>query len=296
MQVLGFPACSRQAADLARVLGVRCDTVEVHHFPDGESRVRLAEKVAGRAVLFCTLDRPNARLVELLLAAAAARERGAAHLTLVAPYLCYMRQDKAFRPGEVVSQRVIGRFLAGLFDRVVTVDPHLHRVATLGEAVPARDAVCLSAAPLIGRFLAARGGRPLLLGPDEESAQWVSAAAAAGGLDFAVGRKERLGDREVRVRLPEVPCAGRAVVLVDDVAATGRSLAETARQVLERGARSVAVLVTHPVFAGDAEAQLRSAGAGPLWSTDSISHPTNVISLAPLLADALRDGLPAERD
>ncbi len=87
-----------------------------------------------------SLDRPNDKLIELLLAAEAARELGARHLTLVAPYLCYMRQDAAFRPGEAVSQRIDGRFLARSFDAVVTVDPHLHRTARLGDAVPAARA------------------------------------------------------------------------------------------------------------------------------------------------------------
>jgi ribose-phosphate pyrophosphokinase len=297
MRILGFPASARQAEDLATTLGVPCTRVDVHHFPDGESRVRLPDELADRLVLFCTLDRPNTKLIELLLAASAARERGVRHLTLVAPYLCYMRQDIAFRAGEVVSQRVVGRFLAGQVDRVVTVDPHLHRVSTLAAAVPAHETVSLSAAPLIGRFLAARSDRPpLLLGPDEESIQWVSTAAAAGDLDYAVARKERRGDRQVEVVLPALSFEGRTVVVVDDMAATGRTLAAAARQVLARGARSVAVLVTHPLFAGDAEAHLRAAGVDGVWSTDSISHPTNVISLAPLLADALRDEGPAGRD
>ena len=105
-------------------------TVERHRFPDGESRIRLPERLAGRVVVFARLDAPNDKLVELMLLARTARELGATELSLVAPYLCYMRQDVAFVPGEAVSQRIVGRFLAGLFDEVITVDPHLHRVAT----------------------------------------------------------------------------------------------------------------------------------------------------------------------
>lgn len=296
MQILGFPGSVRQAGEVAATLGVAFDAVDVHHFPDGESRVRLPAALARHVVLCCTLDRPNGKLIELLLAADAARARGVRHITLVAPYLCYMRQDKAFHAGEVVSQRVIGRFLADRVDRLVTVDPHLHRVATLGEAVPAAETVSLSAAPLIGRFLAARSERPVLLGPDEESGQWVSVAAEAGQLEFSVGRKQRRGDHDVSIVLPDMPFDDRPVVIVDDVAATGRTLATAARQVLARSARSVAVLVTHPVFAGDAEAHLRAAGVTAVWSTDSIAHPTNVIALAPLLAEALRAELPFAAD
>ncbi|MBN4688417.1 ribose-phosphate pyrophosphokinase-like domain-containing protein, partial [Escherichia coli] len=132
---------------------------------------------------------PNEKLVELLLLAPAARELGAQRLWLVAPYLAYMRQDMAFSPGEVVSQRQVGRWLASVFDGLITVDPHLHRVATLVEAVPLAQAQVLSAAPLLAQTVAARRPGALLLGPDEESEQWVRQAAAAAGLQAAVCRK-----------------------------------------------------------------------------------------------------------
>ena len=76
----------------------------------GQSQ-RLDQRLDGphlpdRVILCRSLDRANDKLVELLLAAEAARASGASRLTLVAPYLCYMRQDKAFEPGEVVSQKL----------------------------------------------------------------------------------------------------------------------------------------------------------------------------------------------
>src|SRR5690606_12123678 len=110
-----------------------------HRFPDGELRLRLPATLPAAVVLFRGLHQPNEKLVELLLTARTARGAGARHLTLVAPYLAYMRQDMAFAPGEAVSQRIVGDFLAQLFDAVITVDPHLHRVARLDEAVPVRD-------------------------------------------------------------------------------------------------------------------------------------------------------------
>ena len=288
MIVLGFPGSTRQAMALASRMSARYAQVEVHRFPDGESRVSLPAELPDRAILYCSLDHPNDKLVELMLAAATARELGVRHLTLVAPYLCYMRQDKAFHPGEAVSQRVVGLFLAERVDRVVTVDPHLHRVAALAEAVPARETATLSAAAQMGGFLAGRSGSPVLLGPDEESAQWVSVVAAVAGLRFGVARKQRRGDRSVRIELPDLSFAGADVVLVDDMAATGRTLCAATREVLAAGASSVNVLVTHPLFVGDAEADLHSAGVEAVWSTDSITHPSNVIFLDGILADALR--------
>ena len=285
----------REAAErLAREAGLTPACIERHRFPDDELRLRLPVDGGGGlplgVVLFRSLVRPNEKLVELLFAARTARALGVRHLTLVAPYLAYMRQDIAFHPGEVISQRVLGEFLAGLFDAVITVDPHLHRVASLAEAVPTRHAVALSAAPLLADLIAARcgGAAPVLIGPDAESAQWVGAAAARHGFEHAVCSKRRHGDHEVDVELPPLELRGRAVVLIDDVASSGRTLAQAARLLLQAGAARVDVAVTHALFADDALQTIRDAGVGQVWSTDCIAHPTNSVAIAPLLAAALQ--------
>lgn len=261
--------------------------IERHRFPDGELKLRVPTPVPQRVAIWRGLQQPNEKLVELLLAARTARELGACHLALVTPYLGYMRQDIAFSPGEAVSQRIVGAFLAGLFDAVITVDPHLHRVATLGEAVPVRQPVVLSGAPALADWIALRRPGALLLGPDAESAQWVAQAAARHGNDSAVCRKVRSGDRSVEVVLPAVALSGRSVVILDDVASTGHTVAQAARLLLAAGAASVDVAVTHALFAGDALQLLRDAGVGEVWSCDCIPHASNVVSMAPLLAQAL---------
>ncbi|MFO1279307.1 MAG: ribose-phosphate pyrophosphokinase [Burkholderiaceae bacterium] len=275
------------AMRLAQACAIPLSTVERHRFPDGELRLRLPATLPGRVVLLRTLDRPNDKLVELLLAAHTARSLGAKHLTLVAPYLAYMRQDIAFHPGEAISQRIVGRFLADLFDAVITVDPHLHRVATLQEAVPVAQAIVLSGAPLLADLIAERRPGALLLGPDSESAQWVSQAAERHGFAHAVCTKRRHGDHAVDIELPEVPLAGRPVVLVDDVASTGQTLAQAARLLRATGAATVDIAVTHALFAGDAVERLRGAGVGEIWSTDCIAHPSNAVFMADALAGAL---------
>lgn len=285
--ILGFPDYAGQGEQLARALDRPFATIDVHRFPDGESRVTLPPDLPERVVLCRSLDRPNDKLVELLLAARTARGLGARHLTLVAPYLCYMRQDIAFHPGEAVSQRIVGGFMAELFDAVYTVDPHLHRIDRLEEAIPTGEAVALSAAPALAAFLAERTENPLLVGPDEESEQWVRAIAGPAGLDYAVARKERLGDREVQVHLPEAEYAGREAVLVDDMASTGRTLMAVARALREAGAAPVHCLVTHALFGDDVTAALHESGIERVWSTDSIGHPSNAVPLAQTLARAL---------
>lgn len=276
------------ALRLADAAGMAPHPIERHRFPDGEIQLTLPAHLPARVALLRSLHQPGEKLTELLLAAPTARQLGAQHLSLVAPYLAYMRQDKAFAPGQAVSQRIFGPWLASLFDAVITVDPHLHRVAALAEAVPARQAISLSAAPLLGDWIAQRRPGAFLLGPDSESSQWVKQAAAPHGLAYAVCIKQRYGDRAVRITLPACDLRGQAVVLVDDVVSSGHTLATAAALALAAGAVSVDVAVTHALLAGDALPRIHQAGVGQLWSTDSVPHPSNVVSLAALLASALQ--------
>jgi ribose-phosphate pyrophosphokinase len=297
----GFLLCfedeARIASAAAQAAGMRLAVVERHRFPDGELRLRLPERLPERVVLWRGLQQPNEKIVELLLVARTARQLGAEHLSLIVPYLAYMRQDIAFNPGEVVSQRVLGAFLAELFDAVITVDPHLHRVATLQEAVPVPQAVVLSGAPLLADHVAACRVNPLLIGPDEEAEQWVSQAARRHDWDFAVCRKTRRGDRDVSVDLSGHDVRGRRVVLMDDVASSGHTLLQATRAVLQSGAESVDVAVTHALFADGAVQALHDAGVGEVWSTDCIAHSSNAVSIVPSVVAALKAlvGNPTER-
>lgn len=285
--LLGFEEYETQAQRLARSLDLSYSRVKVHHFPDHETKVTLPAKLPEHVVFCRSLDRPNEKLIELLLAANTARQLGARRLTLVAPYLCYMRQDVAFAEGEAVSQRIIGRFLADLFDDVITVDPHLHRTHNLAEAVPATNAIALSATGVMCDFLR-NHSEAILLGPDSESVQWVKIIAECGGLIYGVADKQRLGDREIRITLPELEMSNKPVVLVDDIISSGETIAIAAQHCFERGAKRVDLLVVHPLFARGAIERLQRMGVGEIWSTDSIPHSSSCMHLTELLAESVQ--------
>lgn len=285
--LLFFEEEKEQAKQIATLAGMAMASISRHRFPDGELKLRLPDTLPQRVTLLRSLYQPNEKLLELLLVARTARALGAHHLALVAPYLAYMRQDIAFQPGEAVSQRIVGRFIADLFDAIITVDPHLHRITNLQEAVPVPQAIVLSGAPLLADLIALQRKQPLLVGPDEESAQWIAQAAQHHGFDFAVCHKSRHGDRSVDVTLPPANFAGRAVVLLDDIASSGHTLASVARLLRAAGAATVDVAVTHALFADDAITLIKDAGVSNIWSTDCIPHPSNAVSMAPLIATAL---------
>ncbi|WP_231973447.1 ribose-phosphate pyrophosphokinase-like domain-containing protein [Variovorax sp. HW608] len=105
------------AGRLTAALSAEAGAAIVRRFPDGESYVRVESAVQGRQVAVVrTLDRPDDKLVSLLLLAAAARESGAASVGLIAPYLAYKRQDVRFRPGETVSARHLAAWLSSGID------------------------------------------------------------------------------------------------------------------------------------------------------------------------------------
>ncbi|MCC6765689.1 MAG: ribose-phosphate diphosphokinase [Deltaproteobacteria bacterium] len=280
-----FPDTSAFGAALARAARRRVVPVDLHRFPDGESLVRVRAPVGRHAILVRALADPNERLVEVLLAADALRRAGARRVTLVAPYLPYMRQDAVFHPGEPVSQRVVGRLLGEAFDGVLTIEAHLHRVRRLAEVVPGRSR-SVSAAPALAAWLRSRGGAWFVVGPDEESAPWVRAIARGAGARAVVARKVRHGDRAVSVEVPAAAGGARAVV-VDDIASSGATIAATARALRAAGARSVDAIVSHAIFAPGAEARIRAAGVRRLLSCDTLPHCTNAIGVAALVAAAL---------
>jgi ribose-phosphate pyrophosphokinase len=287
--VFGFADCLDLAGAVAEGLGIPCRPIAVRAFPDGESLVRI-EEGARAPVLTVAFSPPNTRLVETLLAASVLRRLGARRLTLLAPYLPYMRQDAAFRPGEAVSQQVVGAWLAGAFDRVVTVDPHLHRTGDLAAVFPGIRADALTAGDLIGRMLAAEsGGRAgVVIGPDEEAEGLARAVAAAAGWDWVVGAKTRRGDREVVVALPAATrLDGRAAVIVDDVISSGATVCRGAEAALAAGAESVEVVGVHALFDRKAEADFRNSGIRRVRSCDGVPHPSNAVALAPLLVAAI---------
>ena len=286
--VHAFAESAGPAAALAQALGIGFAPIGLHHFPDGESLVQVdPAKAGGCAIVYCPLDHPNARLVELLLAASALRDSGAARVVLVAPYMGYMRQDMAFAPGQAVSQRVVGRLLADHFDGVLTVDPHLHRISALADVIPGIEAVSLSAAPVLSAALD-RGQDLVLVGPDGESRPWVEGIAAPMGLPVLVGAKQRHGDRAVTVSFADLAkVRGLRAVLVDDVIASGTTLARAAEALLAAGALSVEVLASHCLASDEDLARLKAAGIFRIRTTDSVAGPCAVLPLAGLLAKAI---------
>jgi ribose-phosphate pyrophosphokinase len=283
--IIPLPGNEHLARALMQEIGGDIGALATRRFPDSETYLRYETSVAGRSVaLLCTLDRPDDKLLPLLFAATAARDLQAARVGLIAPYLAYMRQDRRFQPGEAITSDYFARILSAWIDWLVTVDPHLHRHASLADIyrVPTRVA---HAAPLISGWIRRNVDKALLIGPDSESEQWVAAVARDAGAPHLVLQKVRRGDRDVEVSVPDVArWRDHNPVLVDDIVATASTMIETLGHLQRAGMRQATCIAVHAIFAGTSYDDLLRAGAGRVVTTNTVLHKSNDIDVCKLIA------------
>lgn len=259
-------------------------------FPDGEQYVRIDGDVKGHdvAVFQSLAYRPDPLLVEYSLLVDALKGGGARSVVGVFPYLAYARQDSVFHHNEPLSAKLIPRLIeAAGTDRVITVDMHLHRFTNPGEVfrVPVQN---LSAMPLLARHYGemVSPSAVTVVGPDAESGQWAKMVAGEMGAPYIVLEKERLGDRDVRVK-GELALRGRTALLVDDMVSTGKTLVEVITRLRKNGVRRIDALVTHALLVEGAEEKMRGAGLCELICSDTVTGIGARVSVAPILAKAL---------
>jgi ribose-phosphate pyrophosphokinase len=287
--ILPFPGYEPLAEAINRTLQATIGTLTVRHFPDGESFVQLHDDVMGKEVIIlCGLEHPDEKIMALMFCAEVARKSGARTIGLVAPYLGYMRQDKMFHTGEAVTSEIFAAFLSTHIDWLVTLDPHLHRHKSLDD-IYTIPSVVLHAADPIADWIRTHVERPVLIGPDEESEQWVADVANRARASFTVLTKIRKGDKEVEVSVPDVDrYQAYTPILVDDIISTARTMIETVKHLHEAGMKPPLCIGIHAVFAGDAYAALEASGVAQIVTCNTIPHISNGIDVSALFAEAVK--------
>jgi ribose-phosphate pyrophosphokinase len=271
------------AARLATELGEPLAAVEYDRFPDGETLATVPDFDGDRAVVVATTD-TNDAWVELLQLQDAVREAGASEVVTVLPYMGYARQDQSFEAGQPVSARAMARAISTGADRVVLVNPHEDAVADFFEChVTVCDAADRLAAPLPEGL-----GDPLFLSPDAGAvglAEAVRDAYGGGEVDFF--EKTRHSGTDVEISPSDADAAGRSVVLVDDIVATGSTMSEAVAHLTADGADRVFAACIHPLLAGNARLKLERAGIERIVGTDTVERDVSRVSVAPVVAAAV---------
>ena len=279
------PLAETLAAKLTAITG----EISRRSFPDGESYLQVLTNVEGQhCIVLAELSHPDDKFLPLMFLAATLKELGASSVGLLAPYLCYMRQDRRFAEGEAVTSRIFAALVSGHFDWLVTVDPHLHRYHALDElyTIPCR---VVQGAPALANWLAAEQDI-FLVGPDAESEQWLSSIADLSGHPYVIGEKHRYGDRKVKIALPDIgKLKTRTAVIIDDVIASGHTVLESMLALKEQGVTSIDCACVHGIFADGIDQVLKQQGLRRLVSCNSIVHPSNLLDVSELVLEPVRE-------
>jgi ribose-phosphate pyrophosphokinase len=283
--IFALPGNELLAESPTKKLNADSGELIIRHFPDGESYINVISDVSNKEVIIvCTLHQPDDKLLPLFFLSKNLKDLKAKKITLIAPYLAYMRQDKKFSPGEAVTSAYFAKLISSFADELITIDPHLHRRHSMSEiySIPCK---VLHASELISNYIKEKIKNPLLIGPDSESEQWVSEVAKNAGAPFIVLQKERFGDKDVKVSVPHVEkYKDQTPVLVDDIVSTAHTMIETITHLKAAGMKAPVCIGVHAVFAGNAFEELKRSGAADIISCNTIDHISNRIDISDLIA------------
>jgi ribose-phosphate pyrophosphokinase len=271
--------------------------VEISHFPNGEVRVWVKEKkIEKEVVVLQSLSTPtNDLLIEFCLICDALRRGGAREIIAVIPWMGYSKQDKVFRDGEPLSAKVVAQIVQGArVNKIITFD--LHNKATLGFFdVPVLD---LSAKPLLLEYFRKKvSANMMVAAPDSGAVKESTAFAEELGVGVVYMDKKRdLDSGEVRIEGMSRSVKGAEILIVDDNVFTGSTLLETAKELKQAGAKSIAVGLTHHLYIPGVQEKLEQSPIDEIVVSDSIAMPSvvktkssklKIVSIAELIAEQL---------
>ncbi|MBR3411054.1 MAG: ribose-phosphate diphosphokinase [Candidatus Methanomethylophilaceae archaeon] len=283
MIVIGGSSSVGLARDVAKLLGCEFIQASTTRFPDGECYTRLDRESIDSDAVIIQNTYPDGNLIEMLLIRDAAITLGAKRITMVIPYFGYARQDRLFKPGEPMSARVMCDILDRICDKIITID--LHKESTLDNFTHAHKD--LKAAGPIAEYFKGKG-IDMVLSPDIGASARAKDVGDRLGVPYDHLEKTRLSGTEVRIAPAKADCAGKRILIVDDMISTGGTIIAAAAALKQAGAVSVSVACTHGVFVNNAIENLRGSQLEKVLCCNTIDTMFSEISVAGIIADELR--------
>jgi len=283
------PASVELGRNIAAQLKVEAISVEFKRFPDGESYIRFDGDVKKEDVVIVQTTGPpqNENLIQLLLMVDNAKDLGAKTITAVVPYFAYARQDKRFRSGEAFSAKTIVKLLQACgVSKIFTVNSHNPAfLKTL--SLPIQD---LPATGLLAQHFKKQGFKnafSLSMGKKGLDTAVEASKVLEGKHDYIPTQRDRVtGNVTIEKKLLRVK--NKDVIIFDDIISSGGTMIKAVAWVKEQGARRVYAACVHPLLIGDAEDKILKSGANGIVGTDTIPSSISMVSVAPLIAQALK--------
>lgn len=267
--------------------------VEVLQFSDGEFEPIIQDSVRGSFVFITqSTFAPSDNLMELLMLIDACKRASAGYIIAVMPYFGLARQDRKDKPRVAIGAKLVADLLtAAGAQRVMTMDLHAPQIQGFFN-IPVDH---LDATAVFLPYLKSLELEDLCFAsPDVGSTKRARSYAMLTNADLVIGDKHRTKANEVESMRLIGDVSGKNVVLVDDLIDTGGTLTAAANMIMEKGAKSVRAMITHPVLSGKAYERVENSALTELVVCDTIplkqqSSKIKVLSVAPLFARAIRN-------
>ena len=257
------------AEKIALKFGEPLGKVNIQRFSDGEIGVEFKESIRGKFVfLIQSTFSPSDNLMELLLMIDAAKRASAYKVIAVIPYYGFARQDRKDRPRVAIGSKLVANMLtAAGADRVITMDLHAPQIQGYFD-IPVDHLD--SSAIFIPYIENLQLENLTFAAPDVGSANRIREIATYFESEMVICDKHRKRANEIASMVVIGDVTDRDIVLIDDICDTGGTLAKSAGLMMEKGARSVRALCTHPVLSGKAYENIQNSVLSELVVCDTI--------------------------
>jgi len=295
MIVFSGTANRKLSEKIAKSLKIDLGKLNVSRFSDGEIGVHVHENVRGKDVFIIQPTCPpvNENLIELLIILDALRRASAFRITAVIPYFGYARQDRKDQPRVPITAKLVANILYGAgANRVLTLDLHAGQIQGFFD-IPVDHLYGINT--MVDYFKKMKSNNLTIVSPDVGGIKMARAYAKRfkAGLAIVDKRRNTPEATEVMNILGEVK--GKNVIIVDDIIATGSSLAEAAKALKNAGAKKIFAAITHGILSNDAVGKINKSCIDSLIITDSIpldknkkSKKIKVVSVGSLFAEAIK--------
>lgn len=285
--------------NIAKEFGAEFIELEKKVFTDFELRPRvLAEgkNFEGKNVLVVNRQKsgkdadPNKMLVELLFTTKNLSEKNA-KVNVLMPYFVYAMQDKIFRAGEPLSAKYVLELLknAGA-KKVFVVSSHMQRKEGKLEYCDGVESYTISAFPVVGKYLKENYqlNNPVVISPDLTAGDDAREVAETLGASVETIEKHRDVDTYESTEKHNIQdLGGKDVVIVDDIAETGGTMAKAIGICKKNNAGKIVCAVVHPVLAGECLERITGAGAD-FVGANTIDSPISKISVEKIITDFIK--------